>query len=98
VLPESASVNPLPLRNAGLLEAAILISLPVRGLRPVRASRCFASKLPNPVICTLSPPRRASAIRPLSTEKSASTTREAWALVRSARLASCWTNSDLFTA
>jgi len=36
-----ASFNALPDTNAGTLDAAILISAPVCGLRPVRAARLF---------------------------------------------------------
>nr|DAS71747.1 MAG TPA: hypothetical protein [Caudoviricetes sp.] len=35
--------------NAGTLEALILISLPVCGLRPLRAARLRTSKLPKPI-------------------------------------------------
>ena len=35
----TASLRALPALNAGTLEAAILISLPVCGLRPLRAAR-----------------------------------------------------------
>ena len=35
----TASLRPLPARNFGTFAALILMSLPVRGLRPVRAAR-----------------------------------------------------------
>ena len=45
----TASLRALPALNAGTLEAAILISLPVCGLRPLRAARSRTSKLPKPI-------------------------------------------------
>ena len=42
-----ASFNALPDTNAGTLDAAILISAPVCGLRPVRAARLFTLNVPN---------------------------------------------------
>ena len=50
-----ASLKPLPALKAGVLEAAILISLPVWGLRPVRAALLRTSKVPKPTSVTLSP-------------------------------------------
>jgi hypothetical protein len=41
--------------KAGTLLAAISISSPVCGLRPLRAARSRTSKLPKPINCTLSP-------------------------------------------
>ena len=38
-----------PALNLGLLEAAILISFPVWGLRPVLAALLATSKVPNPI-------------------------------------------------
>ena len=43
------SFRALPALKAGALEAAILISSPVRGLRAVRAGRFFTSKVPKPI-------------------------------------------------
>ena len=45
----TASLRALPALNAGTLEAAIVISLPVCGLRPLRAARSRTSKLPKPI-------------------------------------------------
>ena len=45
----TASLSALPALKAGTLEAAILISLPVCGLRPLRAARSRTSKLPKPI-------------------------------------------------
>lgn len=56
----TASLSALPGLKAGTLEAAISISLPVCGLRPLRAARSRTSKLPKPINCTLSPFARAS--------------------------------------
>ena len=39
----TASLRALPALNAGTLEAAILISLPVCGLRPLFCSFCYFS-------------------------------------------------------
>ncbi|EGV07190.1 hypothetical protein HMPREF9952_2334 [Haemophilus pittmaniae HK 85] len=50
-----ASFNALPETNAGTLDAAILISAPVCGLRPVRAARWFTLNVPKPINCTGSP-------------------------------------------
>src|SRR5690606_32972383 len=94
----TASLSPLPARKAALVEAPILISLPVRGLRPVRASRLRVSKLPKPVIWTLSPLLSASAMMPVSAEKIASTAFWASDLLRFVRSTSFWVSSDLFTA
>lgn len=58
----TASFNALPGLNAGTLLAAISISSPVCGLRPLRAARSRTSKLPNPISCTLSPCFKASKI------------------------------------
>ncbi len=40
----TASLRALPALNAGTLEAAIVISLPVCGLRPLRAARSRTGK------------------------------------------------------
>jgi len=48
-------LNALPETNAGTLEAAILISAPVCGLRPVRALRSLILNVPKPINCTASP-------------------------------------------
>lgn len=50
-----ASFNALPDTNAGTLDAAIWISAPVCGLRPVRAARSFTLNVPKPINCTGSP-------------------------------------------
>jgi hypothetical protein len=92
------SFRPLPARKAALVEAPMAISLPVRGLRPVRASRWRVSKLPNPVIWTFSPDVSASEMMPPPAEKRASTAFDASDLLRFVRSASFWASSDLFTA
>ncbi|AEW71669.1 hypothetical protein EcWSU1_00229 [Enterobacter ludwigii] len=58
----TASFSALPETNAGTLAAAILISLPVCGLRPVRSARWFTLKVPKPTSCTASPSFRDSVI------------------------------------
>ena len=55
----TASLSALPGLNAGTLLAAISISSPVCGLRPLRAARSRTSKLPKPINCTFSPSSRA---------------------------------------
>ena len=50
-----ASFSALPDTNAGTLDAAIWISAPVCGLRPVRAARSFTLNVPKPINCTGSP-------------------------------------------
>ena len=45
----TASLRALPALNAGTLEAAIVISLPVCGLRPLRSARSRTSKFPKPI-------------------------------------------------
>ena len=45
----------LPALNLGVLQAAILISLPVDGLRPLRAARLATLNVPQPVNCKESP-------------------------------------------
>ncbi len=50
-----ASFKALPGLKAGIFDAAISISSPVCGLRPLRAARVRTSKLPKPINCTLSP-------------------------------------------
>ncbi len=51
----TASFNALPALKAGTLLAGISISLPVCGLRPLRAALSRTSKLPKPINCTFSP-------------------------------------------
>lgn len=51
----TASFNALPALNAGTLLAGISISLPVWGLRPLRAARSRTSKFPKPINWTFSP-------------------------------------------
>src|SRR5581483_1372404 len=58
--PPTASLNDFPAFTRGTVEAGIEISLPVAGLRPVRAARSARSKVRNPGSWTLSPPATAS--------------------------------------
>ncbi len=51
----TASLNSFPALKAGAFEAAICISSPVCGLRPVRADLSRISNVPKPRICTFSP-------------------------------------------
>ena len=59
-----ASLSIFPALNDGDFDAAIEIVSPVRGLRPVRADRALAVKVPNPGSRTSSPSARASPIMP----------------------------------
>src|SRR3546814_3021533 len=74
----TASFSALPALKAGFFAAAIWISSPVRGLRPVRAARARTSKVPKPIRLTLSPAFRAPVIEPTT----ASSARPASALDR----------------
>ena len=58
----TAADRAAPALNLATVLAAIFISLPVCGLRPVRASRLVALKVPKPMNCTLSPLARDAAI------------------------------------
>lgn len=51
----TASFNSFPALKAGTFEAAICISSPVCGLRPVRTDLSRTSNVPKPRICTFSP-------------------------------------------
>src|SRR6185369_950175 len=90
-LEATASLRALPGRNLGTLAAAILISLPVCGLRPVRALRVETSKLPKPTSVTLSPFLSAS----VTAEMNPPTAFSAEALVRAADLATASMSSAL---
>lgn len=50
----TAAFNSFPALKAGVFEAAICISSPVCGLRPVRADLSRTSNVPKPRICTFS--------------------------------------------
>lgn len=53
--PFTAALSVAPALNAGALEALILSSVPVAGLRPIRAARLRTSNVPKPIRATLSP-------------------------------------------
>ena len=89
-----ASLRALPGRNLGTLAAFILIASPVRGLRPVRASRLPTANVPKPTNDTVSP--FLSVIFTASMVDSRA--RVAAALEISAFLAMCSINSVLFTS
>ena len=69
----TASLSAFPALNAGAFEAAMAMLSPVRGLRPWRAARVLAVKLPKPAMETVSPRVSASA----TAAKTALTTRSA---------------------
>src|SRR5690554_6389083 len=89
----TASFRALPALKPGTLAAAILISAPVCGLRPVRAARSLTEKVPNPTSTTESPFFRA----PVMLSTTASTARPAAALGISADAAMASISSVLFT-
>src|SRR3989442_530399 len=86
----------LPARNAGAIDALMVIISPVLGFRPCRDARLRASKLPKPVICTFAPFFSSPAMMPLSSNK-ASIVRVASALDILVRMASAAVSSALFT-
>src|SRR5690606_15779359 len=90
------SFSALPGRNAGTVDALMLMVLPVCGLRPWRAARLRVSKLPKPEICTRLPFLSSDAIRPFGAN-SVSITSLAYAFELSSFLASASTISCLFT-
>ena len=71
-------------RNFGTLAALILMAAPVRGLRPVRAARLGAVKVPNPVMVTVLPFFRLVLTAPINASSdrdaaaSAATASESW--------------------
>lgn len=77
----------------GSLADLILISAPVRGLRPLRAARLVTAKVPKPIRETVPPFFRVVRTAPIV----ASSARAAAALEMSAFLAMCSINSVLFT-
>jgi len=89
----TASLNDLPAENFTVVAAAILISSPVCGLRPVRAARLPVEKEPKPTSCTVSP--LVTALMMFSTTESRARCAAAFEISVSAAIAS--TNSDLFT-
>jgi hypothetical protein len=54
--PLTTSRNRVPGRKVGTLVFLIFTDCPVRGLRAIRAARARFSKMPKPVMVTLSPP------------------------------------------
>jgi hypothetical protein len=88
----TVSLSALPAVKAGALRAAILSSLPVCGLRPVRAARCDTLNVPKPIKVTESPFLSEEVIAATV----ASIARPADAFERSADLATASINSDLF--
>src|SRR5512135_2623015 len=91
-LPATAALKPAPAVKRGTVVAAILISLPVCGLRPVRAARLADLKVPKPTRVTESPLETALT----TASRMASSARPAAALLMSASAAATSINSDLF--
>lgn len=87
------SFSALPGLNLGTLAALILMALPVRGLRPVRAARLPTLNVPNPIKETLCFFFRLLLIA----VKAPSNALLAEAFERSACLAMASMSSDLFT-
>src|SRR5690606_27731646 len=89
----TASLRALPALNPGILEAAIWISAPVCGLRPVRAARSLTENVPKPTSTTDSPFFNA----PVMLSTTASSARPAAAFGMSADAAIASISSVLFT-
>src|SRR5574340_1084653 len=91
-LPATAALKPAPAVKRGTVDAAILISAPVCGLRPVRAARLEDLKVPKPTRVTVSPFETALT----TASRMASSALPAAALLMSASVAATSINSDLF--
>ena len=89
----TASRKGLPALNVGAVEAAMFRLSPALGLRPARAGRLLAPKVPKPAARTSSPLARASAIA----SNTASTASQATDLPTPVRSATWPAISDLFT-
>jgi hypothetical protein len=89
------SFRPRPALNATVVRSGMVISVPVRGLRPVRAARVRFVNFPKPGIDSAPAACTASAMAPDAVSKIASTTRAAAALVSSAFSATASMNSPL---
>jgi len=90
------SFSPRPALKPTVVRSGILISVPVRGLRPLRAARVRRVNFPNPGMDSDPAACTASEMAPDAVSKIASTTRAAAALVSSAFSATVSMNSDLF--
>jgi hypothetical protein len=90
------SFSPRPALKPTVVRSGILISVPVRGLRPVRAERVRRVNFPKPGMDSDPAACTASEMAPDAVSKIASTTRAAAALVSSALSATMSTKSDLF--
>ncbi len=90
------SFRPRPALKPTVVRSGILISVPVRGLRPVRAERVRRVNFPKPGMDSDPAACTASEMAPDAVSKIASTTRAAAALVSSALSATMSTKSDLF--
>jgi hypothetical protein len=90
------SFSPRPALKPTVVRSGILISVPVRGLRPLRAARVRRVNFPNPGMDSDPAAWTASEMAPDAVSKIASTTRAAAALVSSAFSATASMNSDLF--
>jgi len=90
------SFSPRPALKLTVVRSGILISVPVRGLRPVREARVRRVNFPKPGMDSDPAACTASEMAPDAVSKIASTTRAAAALVSSALSATASMNSDLF--
>ena len=90
------SFSPRPALKPTVVRSGILISVPVRGLRPLRAARVRRVNFPNPGMDSDPAACTASEMAPDAVSKIASTTRAAAVLVSSAFSATASMNSDLF--
>jgi hypothetical protein len=90
------SFRPRPALKLTVVRSGMRISVPVRGLRPVRAARVRRVNFPKPGMDSDPAACTASEMAPDAVSKMASTTRAAAALVSSAFSATASMNSDLF--
>src|SRR5437588_8707136 len=88
----TASLKDFPAFTRGTVAAGIEISLPVAGLRPVRAARSVRSKVRNPGSWTLSPAATASVMTASKAERVSLTDVAVWPVF----LAIALTSSVLF--
>ena len=78
LLPETTALNSAPARNLGVFVALICTVAPVRGLRPRRALRACASKMPKPLSATRSPLATAFFVSSMKDSTMSVTSRLVW--------------------
>src|SRR4051794_4224055 len=88
----TASLKLLPTLTFGTVAAAIWISAPVEGFRPVRAALWACSKVRNPASWTLPPPATVSVTMPSNAARTSPTALDDWPVFSAIEL----TSSALF--